>query len=80
MQINNGVNKAIIYNIHVISFLPILDVWAALANRGHSYPLYFILQLMMSQRRLYIVRICSTIQQRGKRTSDTIVETTGPGQ
>ena len=36
----------------------------------------FVFQLMTSQRKLYMVGICSTIPKGAKRTSDTIVEST----
>ena len=32
---------------------------------------------MTSQRKLYMVRLCLTVQKRAKRTGNTIVETTG---
>ena len=35
-----------------------------------------VLQLMTTQRKPFMVDICSTIRKRAKRTSDTIVETT----
>ena len=37
---------------------------------------FFLLQFMTSQRKFYMVRICSTIQKRAKRTLNTTVETT----
>ena len=37
---------------------------------------FFLLQFMTSQRKLYMVGICSTVRKRAKRTSDTIVKTT----
>ena len=37
---------------------------------------FFLLQFMTSQRKLYMVGICSTVQKRAKRTLDATVETT----
>ena len=44
-------------------------------NLALTFSLIFFLQLMTSQRKPYMVGICSTVQKRAKITSDIIVKT-----
>ena len=43
---------------------------------GERDNFFLVLQLMMSQRKLYMVGICLNVRKRVKRTWDAIVETT----